>query len=484
MAVGPNRMSNYALPSCPSVLCENRFSIPDTEDVYVPFWSVFSALLRNTSVRSTAQLVDVLETIALERRGKSDSDYKFFKDFLVKLNPPDFFYNQVWPRIKEVALEMPLLFPEHKIPILNEEQPEVILTRRQVACLVVRQFLCTLTAPIWQDGFQDFHIWYSGDQPHASAVEAYLTALLQYFYGFVNEDVSSPLGYGLQEWPVRYVLHTLRKCTRLCLDTSTPLIPLEVLRISEATTSASMLGIPDGAAVISANKFVGFGRTGTQDETHVGASPECCPAVLLTPPLDDNQTLVVTGAEAMITVAGYGRDARCSEVLSNTLQDNLVVHGKKWKERTMIFMDAIELDLVECDFGLPDLLPGNVERELRKAYTGFYSYKQSNRPAYSKIYRGFWGCGTFGGNLGIKTLIQWCAASFAGCSLTFICSGDERRNFGDQLEEFVGNMKGKITADEFVDVLKKMKPEDVGPGESPLIVVRNIIRARHAFVSG
>jgi poly(ADP-ribose) glycohydrolase len=464
----------YILPSSSTVLCEDRFSITDSDELLVPFWAVLTTLLNTTKVDSPAVLIDILETIAVVRRGRSDTDYGYLKEFLLALDRRQHFFAQVWPAIKDLALEMPTLFPGSMIPILGKEQASLVLSRRQVACLVVHQFLCTLTAPTWQDGFQDFHIWYSSEQPHAKAVEAYLAALFEYFFRLVDGEQRSPLASGIEEWPITYTLHRIQ--VPLFADaSSTPLTDLQILSTLEASTSPSALGLPDGAAVISANKFIGFGRTGTQEETHVGASPECCPAVLVTPPLEDDQALVVTGPEAMITVSGYQRSARCGEILRPETADTPEDHRARWKHRTMLFMDALELDLYDRDAGLPDLQPGNVDRELRKAYTAFLSYKKSGRSAYSRIYTGYWGCGTFGGNPGVKSLIQWCAASLAGCDLTFVCSGEERRLFGEELESFVGIVKDKTSASDLVEIVRKLQPEDVSPGDSVLEMVKSKI---------
>lgn len=43
----------------------------------------------------------------------------------------------------------------------------------------------------------------------------------------------------------------------------------------------------------------------------------------------------------------------------------------KWRRRTVLFMDALELDSHDTSELTPDLLPGNVDCELRKAYTVF-----------------------------------------------------------------------------------------------------------------
>ena len=466
---------SYILPSHPSVLCEDRFSILDTDELLVPFWDVLTTLLSTTTVDSPAALIDLLETIAVIRRGRSDTDYGFLKRHLSTSDheTQSSFFNQVWPVLKDLAVEMPSLFAGSRIPILGKNQTEAIFSRRQVACLVVHQFLCTLTAPTWQDGFQDFHIWYSLEQPHAKVVDAYLVALFHYFSRIAEIDQALPLDYDVERWPITYSLHTYDD--QPIPDTGcTTLSNLTVLILAEDRTSTSVLGLPDGAAVISANKFIGFGRTGTQEERYVGASPECCPAVLITPPLEDDQVLVVTGPEAMVVIGGNGRDARCAEILDPKKTMDLAEHHRHWKQRTMLFMDALELDLLDREKGLPDLQPGNVDRELRKAYTAIQSYKRSNRAAYSTIYTGYWGCGTFGGNVGVKSLIQWCAASFAGCDLRFICSG-ERGVFGNELKQFVNEVKGKCSASEIIDIFRRLRPEDAKPGESVLTIVRSKI---------
>lgn len=108
-------------------------------------------------------------------------------------------------------------------------------------------------------------------------------------------------------------------------------------------------------------------------------------------PLQDEEVLVVRGAEAMVETEGYGRGAK--------VRAGLGERGEwAWRERTMPFMDALELDLVERDEkgpGIPDLLPGNGEREVRKACTAFSSRAPEN--TCTAIYTGVWGCGTLAG---------------------------------------------------------------------------------------
>ncbi|ELR04937.1 hypothetical protein VC83_02825 [Pseudogymnoascus destructans] len=123
--------------------------------------------------------------------------------------------------------------------------------------------------------------------------------------------------------------------------------------------------------------------------------------------------------------------------------------------------------------GLPDVLPGNVERKLRKAYTGFrashITREGSPREPFSVIYTGFWGCRTFGGNPDIKALIQWCAASLAGSSMKFICSTSEQHAFAVNLRSFIeyASTNG-IRTDELLRILLDLTPGDLDGLQHPI----------------
>ena len=402
----------YKLPSSPDIRHEDRFSILDSDDLVVPFWDIFKRLLQQP-VSDAATLINMLELVAVTRHGTARTGYGFLKAFMERELCANFF-SQVWPGLVSLALSMPDLFPSHRILVCILGSSQLVLSRRQVACLVIHQFLCTLVAPRWQDNFQDIHTCNSLDQVHSSALNAYLKALFAYFDRIADHTGFSPLAYDLTDWPISYALQSGHAGLP---EGKAPLSALEVLNLSEASTALELLGLPDGAAVISANKLIGFEQTGTQEETHVGASPEACLAVLVTPPLADDQVMVVRGPEAMVSIVGYGREARYAELL--TLSASPLCHREKLARRTMLFMDALELDLESNDEGLPDLAPGNVQRELLKACVAFQSGRSRQEP-YSAIYTGYWGCGSFGGNVEVKALIQWCAASIAGCPLRFV----------------------------------------------------------------
>jgi poly(ADP-ribose) glycohydrolase len=237
------------------------------------------------------------------------------------------------------------------------------------------------------------------------------------------------IGMPRMEWEVVYTLRALSGNMNeeedvLCekIGKGSPLGEAEVLVMERYDTSPASLGLPGGAAVVSANRFIGFGQSATQEEVHVGTSPEACPAVLVTPPLKDDQVLIVRGAQAMVNVSGRGRNIVVDEIGVPPGGEN------GWRERTMLFMDALELDLVQTtEPGLSDLIRENVDREIRKACTAF------SAGSFGEVRTGLWGCGAFAGDPGVKMLLLWVAASVAGIRLVAICD-QGLRLFAEELQ--------------------------------------------------
>ncbi len=424
----------YPLPSSPTRKVLDRFSLlsdaqpPIEEDSsgQVPLWPLLHHLLSpstipasNPDITAFADLTSLLDTISTTLRATSHpaGDYALLREAITsRFQSESRFFAVVWPRIARLALEMPALFPAGELPVLggrDGETSKVALSRRQAACLVVHQFLRTLVAPGWMEegGLCDFGVWYGREgQRQESAVRAYLGALIAYF-----EEVVCGGGLDSGEWVVEYALRSVEEGVfqEVLGREGCVLGEMEVVLVERYDLLPESLGIPGGAAVVSANRNIGFGQSATQEEVHVGSSPEACPAVLLTPPLKDGQVLVVRGAQVMVNITGQRRDIGVEKM-------PIPEGGQKaWRERTMLFMDALELDMAEAGNRLPDLLPGNIDREVRKAYTAFLS------GGFSEVRTGLWGCGAFCGDPGIKMLLLWLAASMAGLRLVVVCDSTD-----------------------------------------------------------
>ena len=239
------------------------------------------------------------------------------------------------------------------------------------------------------DGSPDFHIWYSSATPHPKAVKAYLFSLFQYFQLLAELSDASPLRHGVDDWPVVLELRTVdMDCHNLELKpTPSRLMDLEIIDITQITSQIDdekLSGLPNGASVISANKDVGFGRTASQEEMVVGCSPELCVVVLFQPTLNNEDVSIVEGAQAMISMTGYAREAQLGRYWESSY-DHSNWRQSYWQKRTVLFMDALELASYDTNALIPDVLPWNVDRELRKAYTAFSSLATGTQENFKPV---------------------------------------------------------------------------------------------------
>ena len=302
-------------------------------------------------------------------------------------------------------------------------------------------------------------------------MHAYLTALFTYFERVTSSAEDSILGFELKDWPIIFTLKTLplQDIEAAKSLKERPFCSVDFVQLAESKTSPEYLGLNNGACVIAANKSVGLGPSATQEELQVGSTPEAYPVSLLVQPLEENQVLVVQGAEAMVSIRGYGVEAWLEEILEPDYSRPVKEPGKehsvkpisKWQTRIMLFMDAIQFDTDPTDLGmeniLQDLQLGNLSRELWKAYNAFDSahlIRSENkatvsgihyRGPYSVVATGLWGCGAFGGDQHIKSIIQWCAASMAQVrTLQFITSSTEQHVFAEAFKEFIDRLTHNV----------------------------------------
>ncbi|KAG0590928.1 hypothetical protein KC19_1G136500 [Ceratodon purpureus] len=170
------------------------------------------------------------------------------------------------------------------------------------------------------------------------------------------------------------------------------------------------------AQVDFANKFLGGGalRLGcVQEEIRFMLSPELIVGMLFLPAMAENETIEITGSERFSNYAGYaGKFRYAGNFVDSTPRD---AWGRRYTK--IIPMDA-KARPGESQFQEKILL-----REACKAYCGFLStetmafntHENSGVTGkYGGIATGNWGCGAFGGDLPVKSMLQWLAASEAG----------------------------------------------------------------------
>ena len=313
------------------------------------------------------------------------------------------FMKYTFPATISLALRMPELFPTGVIPNLHSGvDNQVSLTREQIACILVHMFLCTIQPAKWNKFWANFSIWYSSS---SRPVLAYLRTLLTYFEQLSTESGASPSPDELVTFQ-RCVLHQYPDWGNS---------KAELVQV----TPSSHLEPFANVEVDFANKDIGFGVSGSQEEAKLAQSPETCVVMLLAPTLQDNEALVIRGARKVGKFTGIGRNI--SFIGAHP------IHSDAWTSRTIIAIDSLELDEERNDGDskpIAELSEKVLNRELNKAFCGFSSVWRSREEGGSGcpvVATGHWGCGAFGGNREAKALIQVSSAHTVLCTVLCIC---------------------------------------------------------------
>ncbi|KAM0299962.1 hypothetical protein ACHAPM_007194 [Fusarium culmorum] len=411
-----SRPPSFLLPNSTSCRVLDRFSdlpeniqVEEDDEGKIPFWPLLDHL-----------------TIAANAETCQDGDYAFLKKFLQDRDE-SMIINVAWPKIRDIALNLPVYFPGGQLELLQADSP--LLPQRN------------------DDGYQDLGIWYSSEQRHPIAVQMYLEALFTYFEGL---PTAKDLLDGHQAGSDNLVSYEIHQSSQVSLANAR-LGPVQIKYMDTHTSDTHHPHVQGkgGAVVVSSNKVIGFGQSATQEEIFVGIAPEAYPVVLVAPHLADNAVITVSGAKAMVDVKGQRRNIEW-EVHPASSPDN---DHKSWQGGRLVFMDALEMDMVERSSSddLPDLYLENIDREINKATNGFKSYNGDS------IFTGLWGCGAFGGDPGVKLIVLWLAAGASNIELMVVL-GPGEHHLGKGLEEVVKACNG-LTANDVREMLSRVPKE-------------------------
>ncbi|KAF9570384.1 hypothetical protein EC968_001838 [Mortierella alpina] len=385
------------------------------------------------------------------------------------------FFNVVLPRMQALALRLPGLVKK-PIPFLKEQEDSAVtLNQEQIACLLANAFFCTrkepaqfdngtespkaldMTAPNApltvsrtdgesknknragnrekyavgsgrnaksnnKESFPRYpsinfsSLFYSADEtaPCTSTNAAKLRCILHYFDRITSQMPQGAVTYHRQ---VLNTPITLRKDERLREDVF-GYVHVRVERDSPLEDDS-----PLGALQLDfANKVIGGGvldRGSVQEEIRFVICPELIISRLFIQRLQENEAVLIKGAERYSNYNGYARTFEWhSDYVDTTPRDQL---GRRKTEICAI--DA--LPFKSQDQRLEQFSEEYVLRELNKAVTGFrrspltaseWGRCKAEGPIATTplIATGNWGCGAFGGHLQLKFLIQLLAASVCG----------------------------------------------------------------------
>ncbi|CAK4679794.1 unnamed protein product [Aphanomyces euteiches] len=337
---------------------------------------------------------------------------------------PATFFTEVLPNLTRLALMLPSLFAKPVPLLLQQSNSSVTLTKRQVAALLVHAFLCTF--PPAHDSFNVFEcsqLHIDDDEEAPSWAHQYevniqkLRTLLHYLTrvvtdGYVNDD-SQP---GAARTFVRY--------SRSCIPKEA-MPPTPSSWSPVAVNSSGVIEADHGALQVDfANKFAGGGVLGhgcVQEEIRFLINPECLVSCLLTQVLEPNECFVIHGAEQFASYSGYGASYTFA---GNFIDSTPIAHGLR--NTVIVGIDAFKYyrNTAWHQYRAQDIL-----RELVKAHVGFLPLFDENPQASQQrrhVATGNWGCGVFGGDVELKFIIQWLAASINSRPMAYYTFKNER----------------------------------------------------------
>lgn len=163
--------------------------------------------------------------------------------------------------------------------------------------------------------------------------------------------------------------------------------------------------------------------------------------------MTDLESILITGAEQFTTYTGYGGSFKCT----GSYKDTNPVDDRNRRKTYIVAIDATPFDSNPASqYRKPSIV-----RELDKAYSGFSHQLPDDKPtenSMTEVATGNWGCGMFGGNKRLKTLIQWMAASKAGRPLRYYTFREPQLS-QEQMELTKALLEQKVTVGQLYKVL-------------------------------
>lgn len=172
-----------------------------------------------------------------------------------------------------------------------------------------------------------------------------------------------------------------------------------------------------------ANAYLGGGvlRGGNvQEEIRFSVCPECIAGMLFCESMELNEAIIIVGTRRYAEPGGYGGSFHCAGACLDPPEGTPADQSGRVGPHIVAFDALMFPGLAQYDdpFILRELIKSHA------AFLGDLDEDAAQRPA--GVATGNWGCGVFGGDPQLKSLIQWVAASRAGREFVYYPYGDRR----------------------------------------------------------
>ncbi|EYB96491.1 hypothetical protein Y032_0150g2782 [Ancylostoma ceylanicum] len=302
------------------------------------------------------------------------------------------------------------------LPLLTANRAgSVTLSQEQCACLLAHAFYCTFR----RERHNYNRINFAG-----------------IFHG------SNPLSHVKLRFILNYFSLVLKRMPTGCVSFRREVVEKDALPNWEADeTSVPLVAVAsDGSIEDSygclqvdfANEYIGGGVLNSgavQEEIRFLICPEMIVSCLLCEKMGPLEAIHIVGAQRYSDYTGYG------ETLEWARLENYGFEPRDCFRRVICEVVAMDAKLFKPIARAVQYRPENIDRELNKAFTGFRSTQRPTRP----IATGNWGCGVFGGDKELKSLIQMIAAAKVGRDMIYYTFSNEEfeRSMNEHYEKLV-----------------------------------------------
>eukprot|EP00041_Stephanoeca_diplocostata_P025973 m.692380 g.692380 ORF g.692380 m.692380 type:complete len:662 (+) comp22863_c0_seq5:285-2270(+) len=387
-------------------------------------WDVIVRAFRKQHVRNSVELEQLILSYNPHYSGAWDFTvlHHFFQEDL-NGTKSDAFFRNVLPRILDLALKLPFLFPGSIPMLLEGENSAVSMTQEQVACLLCHGFMCTFPrrnshrSKLPRINFNGLYGLYTPSKSEKlQCLVTYLTAVTTQMPPGVITVVRHALSLrDLPQW-------------QTCSSTMPPLEVDPDTRIEDTGRECLQVDF--------ANRFVGggvLGRGAVQEEIRFVLSPELIVACLVCPAMAHNEAIVIKGAQRFSNYTGYARSFRFHSAHTDTRARD------DWHrlETQVVAIDATAFGNAEVQYG-----ERFVRRELNKCFCGLGT-PHIGRAASSDVLNrlpcvatGNWGSGAFNGDVFLKSTLQLMVCAAAEKKMLYCTFGN--RDLGAKLKAMHG----------------------------------------------
>ena len=313
-------------------------------------------------------------------------------DLCIKIEPNEYvvdrsystseaFYDLALPLMLQLVLETPTLLDASVQPPASGGR--LLLTRRQVLCILAHGLLCTAQQLPTHATFPEFDfrpLFASGNGYQRLQKVFHLFALAATGHVDLSEELAICRAHDAD-------------CRDYCREEGEKLCPLTIE--ADAQPLGARASATSAAQVLFGDAYFGGGvlhKGSGQEESLLCEVPEALAAIVLAEHVGDAQAICVENLlfvpfdEAHLVARGSHAIGRIAALVS---------------------LDALPFQY-SATLGLEQYGTRDILRELRKAVVGFSGV------AMPVVVSAGWGTGTFDGDPELKLLLQWLAASFAG----------------------------------------------------------------------